>query len=133
MSFPKDANGDWDWRNDPERTPRLVREKRKAKVSFLVIRVESTGLRQTTALVCTARGCEVQPVTLDTYPPSPRGERLRALRVELGLGLREAARALGVKASELSGLEFGRARLADEAEWDRAEAMIREAKRTDSK
>ena len=24
--FPKDKNGDWDWRNDKTRNPRLVRE-----------------------------------------------------------------------------------------------------------
>jgi len=25
-SFPKDENGDWDWRNDRARNPRLIRE-----------------------------------------------------------------------------------------------------------
>lgn len=30
--YPKDANGDWDWRNDHQRNPLLVREDKKARI-----------------------------------------------------------------------------------------------------
>lgn len=61
------------------------------------------------------------PLELPTYPPSPEGEALRDLRVELGLGLREAARVLGLSALELANLERGRAR----CEWYVAGARLR--------
>jgi hypothetical protein len=29
--FPVDENGDWDWRNDPDRNPKLIRQSTSAK------------------------------------------------------------------------------------------------------
>ena len=50
-------------------------------------------------------------VELDVYPPSPRGDALRNLRVGCDLGLRECARALGLSPVDVSALENGRATL----------------------
>ena len=64
-------------------------------------------------------------IEFSVYPPTPRGAALRALRVSLSVGLRRAARALGMSELELSGLERGCDTIA-ETEWDRAEAILRE-------
>lgn len=58
---------------------------------------------------------------VDAFPPSPRGRALRDLRVELGQGLRETARALGLSAVQLSDLERGRAT----TDWDEIERRLR--------
>lgn len=63
------------------------------------------------------------------YPPSPAGDRLREQRIALALGLREAARELGLSARELSDLEWGRAAFADDGEADRALELLAEAAR----
>lgn len=47
---------------------------------------------------------------LPTYPPSPEGEALQELRMQLGLGVRDAAHALGLSVVEYCNLERGRAR-----------------------
>lgn len=46
-------------------------------------------------------------IEIDDYPPSPEGEKLRGLRLRLGMGLREAAHALGLTAVQLSNVERG--------------------------
>jgi hypothetical protein len=28
LPIPRDENGDWDWRNDPHRNPRLIRQRK---------------------------------------------------------------------------------------------------------
>lgn len=43
----------------------------------------------------------------DVYPDSPGGRALREERKRLGIGLREAARILEIRAVELSNLERG--------------------------
>lgn len=58
---------------------------------------------------------------VDDYPPSPRGRAVRDLRVELGLGLRDTAMALGLTAVQLSDLERGRAT----TDWDEVERRVR--------
>lgn len=75
-----------------------------------VIPVEPIGAREVTGFVCRENGQGgYGSITLPAYPPSPDGERLRQKRNELDLGLREAAKRLRIKASELSDLENGRA------------------------
>jgi hypothetical protein len=61
------------------------------------------------------------PIEVPAYPPSPNGDRLRARRVELGLGLRDAATRLGLAPVELSGLERGSYTTDD---WDAAFAAL---------
>lgn len=46
---------------------------------------------------------------IDEYPDTPSGKALRARRHELSLTLREAAKLLGLTATELSRLEVGSA------------------------
>lgn len=75
--------------------------------------------------LCTGRSMEFL-----RYPPSPRGERLMLRRVGLELSLRDAAAALGISAQQLADLENGRAVLESDAEWDRAEQVLREWART---
>jgi hypothetical protein len=60
----------------------------------------------------------------DVYPPSPEGRRLRDLRIELGLGLRESCALLEITAVQLSSLERGRAT----CDWAQAERMLRDGK-----
>lgn len=43
------------------------------------------------------------------YPPSPDGAALHAKRLSLDMSLRECAKLLGMKAVDLSSLEWGRA------------------------
>lgn len=90
------------------------------------------GIRQTLAFVdytpeARARGMRngLQPIGVPEYPPHPRGRALRDLRVDLGLGLRQATAMLGLTAVELSALERGASTLEPAAEWDRAEAVLR--------
>lgn len=78
-------------------------------MTIKIIPVEPIGTRDATGFVCREGGGGWGTVTLNTYPPSANGERLRQKRNELDLGLREAAKRLRIKASELSDLESGRA------------------------
>lgn len=59
------------------------------------------------AFVTRQRGCSVEDVRLPVYERSRGAERIVALRKELGLGLRDAASRMGIRAAELSGLERG--------------------------
>lgn len=47
------------------------------------------------------------PVKVPTYPRSPEGDGLRALRLRCGLSIGDAARLLGLTLTEYSGLETG--------------------------
>lgn len=64
---------------------------------------------------------------LHRYPASPQGAQLQLRRCGLGVDRRAAAAALGLTASDIEDLERGRAVLASEAEWRRAEQALREA------
>lgn len=81
-----------------------------------IVKVNPIGEHNGTAFI----GGHLREVPLPTYPPSPDGKRLRNRRVALGLSLREAAIALGVRAVELSELERGAARLSTAEEWNEA-------------
>lgn len=59
------------------------------------------------AFVTRQRGCSLEDVRVQVYERSRRSERIVALRKELGLGLRDAASRMGIRAAELSGLERG--------------------------
>lgn len=58
---------------------------------------------------------------IPSYPPSPRGLRLRDVRLDLRMGLREAAQRLGLTAVEYGRLEYGAA----ECDWNEAELALR--------
>lgn len=94
-----------------------------------IIPVSPTGTRQSLAFVCGVRTGGLREVTEPVYPPSPRGAALRELRAREGahVTLGEAARLMGVRPSELSSLELGRATLSAE-DWDEAERLIRDFK-----
>ena len=59
------------------------------------------------AFVKRQRGCSLEEVRVSVYEHSPGAERIVALRKELGLGLRDAAIRMGIRAAELSGIERG--------------------------
>lgn len=83
--------------------------------SFVLVPIESTGTRRTMAHVNRGPGKKsgFEYVDFPVYPPNPKGEELRDLRVEWGIGLRQ-----------VSSLERGSARLATDAEWTRAYERI---------
>lgn len=64
-------------------------------------------------------------VTVNTYPPSERGQALRALRTAQGLSLGEGARWLGITVVQYSALERGGLTLSPE-DWERASQRIRD-------
>ena len=59
------------------------------------------------AFVTRQRGCSLEDVRVPVYERSRGAERIVALRKEIGLGLRDAASRMGIRAAELSGLERG--------------------------
>lgn len=65
------------------------------------------------------------PVELKTYPPHPRGEELARIRKAGYVNLGLAAGLLGIRVVEMSGLEHGRFTFETDAEWDKAESMLR--------
>lgn len=69
---------------------------------------------KTVAFVCTSTGGGLAEV--DHYEGTVEGDRLRACRVAVGLGLREAAKRVGLSALDLSCLETGRVTLSPE-DW----------------
>ena len=93
---------------------------------FATVAVEPVGHTTGPAFVHRASGCSFEHVTVPSYPPSPRGQRLRDARV-LGSGcsLREAAKRLGMKPVDYSAIEHGSAVFVDDADWAQAERIIR--------
>lgn len=65
-----------------------------------------------------ADGSPFYEIEVNTYPKSPEGEALRELRLKLKVGLRIAARELGLTPSELSGLENGMLTCDWSKHWD---------------
>lgn len=98
---------------------------------FTLIPVESTGKHTSYAFQDFADGSGTfGPITLKTYPESPWGRELRALRVDYEpyLSLGAAARMLGLNgAAAVSGLETGRLTMSDE-NWTRMFAMLRDGR-----
>ncbi len=95
---------------------------------FRITPVEPTGSRSGGAgFICRTGGqggAVARMPDVRTYPPSPRGEALRALRVRIGLGARAAAAKIGISGADLGRLERGEATLESDNEWDRAEALL---------
>lgn len=83
------------------------------------------GERETVAFVTRAGRCGgVERMVTLVRPPSPNGDRLREVRTRLGLSLGQAADALGLRPSELSGLELGAKVPVGERAWDRIFAAL---------
>lgn len=81
--------------------------------------VPSNGMKETMhGALGIAHGARAIP----SYPPSPRGARLRDLRLSLRMGLREAAARLGLSTIEYSRLEYGAA----VCDWKAAERSLRD-------
>ena len=75
------------------------------------LRIEPTGMKAAT-------------IHVPIYPPHPEGEALYKARVAADLTLREAAKLLDLRASDLSDLEWGRIKPDDFGEWRRWMAVI---------
>lgn len=86
--------------------------------------VAPVGTARAVAIICPPG--EVREVNSPTYP-NQGGVALRAARVAADLVLREAARLLGLRAVELSGLEVGRLAPDDPAAWGEWMRMLRPA------
>jgi hypothetical protein len=77
---------------------------------------------------------DVYQATESVYPDHPCGDALRTLRLRCDLGLREAAKVIGLPPAEVSSLERGSATLAPEqwcqvfvalaADWERRNPPI---------
>ena len=91
---------------------------------FKLLPVESTGVRKSRGFVRREGGCSVEDIETPAYPESPDGELLRECRVRCRLALGQAARILGISAAEMSGLEWGRFRFADDADVVRAVELL---------
>jgi hypothetical protein len=63
-------------------------------------------------------------IQMPEYPPSKRGEALRAARVNGSVSLRVMALAMCLPAENYSGLERGKYEFIDESEWDRAMRLV---------
>jgi hypothetical protein len=83
--------------------------------------VAPVGSHRSNAFVRATTGCTYREIEVLDYPPSPDGERLRALRQSLDLSLRDACQRLGLRPSELSSLEHGRAT----TDWAEVERRLR--------
>lgn len=91
-------------------------------MNLSVLSIAPIGTRD--AGFCTAEFKGARPVHVPVYPPHPRGERLRAKRKEWKIGLREAAKLLGMSAADLSHVESGSGEFADETAYAWCEARM---------
>ena len=74
----------------------------------------------------TVSGCHHLEAEGEVYPPSP-GEHLAVYRRSLSLSVRDAAEALGISPTELTGLERGRLTLGTLIAWETVAEMLDEA------
>lgn len=65
------------------------------------------GKRTVYGHVATTSGHAWGPIEIDDFGECPDAREFRCLRVSLGLGLRQAARALGLTPTQLSSVERG--------------------------
>ena len=97
-------------------------------MGFAVLPVNPVGTRPGgSGFICRAGGqggAVAQMPNAKVYPPSPRGEALRALRLKIQMNQRDASKKLGIAGVDLGRLERGEATLESDLEWDRAEAML---------
>ena len=78
-----------------------------------------TRYERSPAFVTRERGCSLEDVRRPVFIIGSQAQGLTRRRKELGLGLRDAAARLGMRAVELSGLEHGRLVPVDREEWAR--------------
>lgn len=90
-----------------------------------IVKVEPIGTEKRTVLACP--GARLVEIDAPKFPASATAASLRALRIELGLGLRAAAEALGVPPSTLTMLEFGSRTLARSEQWAEIYDELRKA------
>lgn len=69
--------------------------------------VPPTGYSRGPAFVSRSRGCTLEDVRVPCYSRCPEARDLYDLRRDRGIGLRDAASKIGIRAVELSGLERG--------------------------
>lgn len=79
--------------------------------------VASIGVTVSPGFACGGKDGGFRMLQMPEYPPHPEGEMLRDLRVSFQIGLREAADAMGVSATDLSALERGSKAAEDTAGW----------------
>lgn len=82
--------------------------------------------RRSAAFVTRTRGCGLEDVRTPVYVVSVEAKGLLELRKQFGLGLRDAAGKIGIKAVELSGLEQGRLVPEGAADWMKMAEVLRE-------
>jgi hypothetical protein len=68
--------------------------------------------------------CGFELMDFDVHPQSPRGRAFRDMREQCRLSMRDAAKALGITAVQVSGLERGSFTLTPEG-WNEAERIVR--------
>lgn len=94
-----------------------------------MVPVPSSGTRKSHAFVDGERNGhrfgEFREIEMPEYPPSPKGEELRKLRLQIPYSLRQAAAVLKVGVVQLSGLERGTITYTTNEEWDRVYAILR--------
>ena len=97
-------------------------------VNLTLISVPPIGWSSAVCFVDYADGTGgLRQEVLNAYPPSPRGDRLRRLRIESRRTHRDAAPLLGLSVVELSKLEVGKLTLSD-ADWAAAERVLTEGR-----
>lgn len=69
------------------------------------------------AFVTSVRGCTLADIRTPSFALASEARALAERRLELGLGLRDAAIRLGIRAIELSGLEHGRLVPENPGDW----------------
>jgi hypothetical protein len=91
---------------------------------FETCAVEPTGTRTTTGFRTRVSGCQLETWQESCYPPAPRGEALRLLRVQTATSLRATARLLELNVIEVSDLEMGRRVFENDSDWARATEIV---------
>lgn len=103
-----------------------------ARVRVLEVKLreaEPIGYERGAAFVTRSRGCGLEDVRTPVYNVSAPAGALRTARKVAGLGLRDAASVIGIRAVELGGLERGRLVPEDPLDWaEIIDKMIREAR-----
>jgi hypothetical protein len=99
-------------------------------MTYELEKVKPTGTH--TALGCFpgrpgSENLHCKPVSVDSFPPTAEGKRLRSVRRELAITLGETARILGIGVVDVSSLERGRCVFKNPADWESAFAQLRSA------
>lgn len=90
-----------------------------------LIEVTPSAHRRGAAFVTRSRGCGLEDVRTPVYNVSEEARQLSVLRRERGIGLRDAAAALGIRAVELSGLEHGRLAPEEPGDWQQMASKVK--------